>query len=216
MGNGQDLGLWPHLTSGPSREPIGHAHSKVTGTAACTAAIGPMGTPMNSAIVQARVVTTAPLPFVCARVLRYLRSHELDEVALAAVAVTHTRLIRAGVAGITKKVAVQALEPVYGPHWVEIPIRWVATGVSGQLFPNLDANLELRQSSGQETELTLVGSYRPPFGRAGTMADHLVMRRVAERTLSGFLKTIIAIMTTEEVADPTPALRLEPVLHPQQ
>jgi hypothetical protein len=169
---------------------------------------------LNSVIVQARVVIAAPLALVCARVLRCLGSHELDQAAVAAVAGTHARLIRAGVAGITKQVAVQALEPVYGPQWVEIPIRWVATGVAGQLFPTLDANLELRQSPGQDSELTLVGSYRPPFGRAGTVVDHLVMRRVAERTLSGFLNTIVEIVTAEDVADPTRAFQLEPLLHP--
>ena len=169
---------------------------------------------MESVIVQARVVTAAPLMLVCARILRCLGSHDLDAVAAAAVASTHARLIRAGVAGITKQVAVQALEPIYGPQRVEIPIRWVATGVAGQLFPSLDANLELHQSPGDDTELTLVGSYRAPFGRAGAMVDHWVMHRVAERTLSSFLTTIVEIVTHEPAAHSTPALPYEPGLRP--
>lgn len=166
-------------------------------------------------IVEARTIAAAPLAVVAPRTLRHLRAHEFDPAASAALATDAPTLVRAGVAGLTKQVAVQALDPVYGPQRVLIAIRWVATGISGDLFPALDANLELRATGADTTEVVLVGSYQPPFGRAGVVLDQLVMHRMAERSLRSFLDQLVEIVTTPQPAKtpPRPAasavLRLE-------
>lgn len=151
-------------------------------------------------IAEARTFANAPLDVTAERVAEYLHAQCLDSAAAAAVAESEPMLIRAGVAGITKRVAVQALEPVYLPGRVVIGIRWLATGPADQLFPALDANLELHASDDAKTEIVLVGTYEPPFGRVGAAVDHLVMHRVAEATLRRFAAEVAEMVNKAEMA----------------
>lgn len=150
-------------------------------------------------IVEARVVAPASLQAVSTRLRPLLLGPDLAAFAASAAGDAEPILMRAGVAGVRKQVAVQALEPSYRPDRVVIAMRWVATGVTGELFPTLDGNLELRSLTDDTTEVSLVGSYRPPLGRAGEVIDQLVMRRVARRTLQSFVARL-----ARAVADPQP------------
>jgi hypothetical protein len=150
----------------------------------------------DAVIVQAETEAAIPLPEACTHLTGLLGGGRLDAAAAAAVADTHRQLIRAGVAGITKQVAVLALDPVQHVDHVLIPIRWLATGPGGDLFPSLDANITLHALAPSTTKITLVGSYRPPFGHAGAIIDRLVMRKVAEATLHAFLNRIIDQIST--------------------
>ena len=167
-------------------------------------------------IVRSKVVAEAPLVVVAARTLRHLGGRDFDQAASTALGTDAPTLIRAGLAGLTKQVSVHTLEPVYSAQRVVIPIRWVATGISGELFPVLDANLELHAAADDTTELVLVGSYRPPFGRAGAVADHVLMHRVAERTLHSFLDRVVEMVTATPMLERLPRvgdamrLRIEP------
>lgn len=143
-------------------------------------------------IVEVEDVLSAALSEVSARILARLTTKDWDAAASESVREGDQVLMRAGVAGVTKAVNVQALEPIVEAGEVIIPIRWVATGRTGDFFPALDANLELRPTNGDGTQLRLVGTYRPPFGRAGQMVDHILMRHVAEATLRGFVRRIAA------------------------
>jgi hypothetical protein len=151
-------------------------------------------------IVEARVVAAASLPDVSSRLRPLLLGQDLADFAASAAGDGETILVRAGIAGVGKQVAVQALEPSYRPGRVNIAIRWVATGVTGELFPTLDGNLELRALTDDTTEVALIGSYRPPLGRAGEVIDQLVMGRVARRTVQSFVARL-----ARAVADPEPA-----------
>jgi hypothetical protein len=153
-------------------------------------------------MIEVRAAARPPLDVATARVLRMLTVHELDGEAAAAVADAEPVLMRAGVAGVTKQIAVQTLSPSHYPNRVVIPIRWLATGHSGEMFPTLDANLELRRQGSDRTELMLIGSYRPPFGRAGAAIDQLLLHRVAERTLSRFLGWIATTLDSAAAVDP--------------
>jgi hypothetical protein len=66
------------------------------------------------------------------------------------------------------------------------PIRWTATGAAG-LFPELNADLALTQMGSSMTSLSLDGTYEPPMGVVGRVADRIVLGRVAEATVRNWL-----------------------------
>ena len=102
--------------------------------------------------------------------------------------------------GLSKLVRVRALDPVRHGDTTTVSLRWEATGVASELFPVLDADLVLtREGDDDLTRLALVGTYRPPFGRAGAAVDTVVMGRVASATIRSLLERIAAA-----VADPAP------------
>jgi hypothetical protein len=98
--------------------------------------------------------------------------------------------MQAGVAGLTKQVQV-LVRPAYlhGDAMV-VPLRWVATGPTGALFPQLDANLEIAAASPTASNLRLLGSYRPPMGTLGVGVDRVVLHRVATATFTSFLRNL--------------------------
>jgi hypothetical protein len=70
--------------------------------------------------------------------------------------------------------------------------------------PVLDADLRLAPAGEQLTILTLTGSYRPPFGRAGEALDRVVMHRVASATVRNFLASM-AVVLTRQVTKSSPS-----------
>ena len=66
-------------------------------------------------------------------------------------------------------------------------MRWEATGVTGRLFPALDANITLTPEDGQNTRVTLTGVYRSPLGALGTGLDRALLHHVATATISSLL-----------------------------
>lgn len=166
-------------------------------------------------IVECTAEVAAPYPLAVARAVRQLTGHALDAAATAAVSESQPTLIRAGLAGATKQVAISVLDVVRSPAQTVIPFRWVATGAGGELFPSLEANLTLRPVDATSTVTTLIGSYQPPFGKAGVIADRLLLRRVAELTLSRFLDHLAEAVAAQPAAEvdgialPCPRLGLE-------
>lgn len=154
-------------------------------------------------IVEARAVAHVSLQAAATRMRRLLVERSLERLVVSATddgdadgaTGGDSVVMRAGLPGISKQVAVQALEPIYRPGRVVIPMRWVATGRAGELFPALDGNLELIERADDGTDLHLVGSYQPPLGRTGEMLDQLVMHRVARRTLDSFLGRLADAVT---------------------
>jgi len=107
-------------------------------------------------------------------------------------------LLRVGplgeLAGASRLVRVRFLDPVYRDEAMAMGIRWEAIGVTGGLFPVLDADINLSPEQGQSTWLTLNGVYRPPFGRLGATLDKIVMHKVAEFTMRSLLTSIAALL----------------------
>lgn len=62
-----------------------------------------------------------------------------------------------------------------------IPLRWSATGPLGELFPTLDANLEISAADAGQCRVALIGSYRPPLGSVGAVLDRAVLRTAGHR-----------------------------------
>ena len=97
---------------------------------------------------------------------------------------------------LAKTVAVRLGEPVETSEGVAIPIRWEATGPSG-LFPRLVGTLQVAELDPERSELTIVGHYRPPLGRAGHALDDAVMVRLARSTVRSFLRRLARALESE-------------------
>jgi hypothetical protein len=115
-----------------------------------------------------------------------------------------THLIRVGplgdTPGVTKLVAVRALDPVYREDLMTVALRWEATGAAGGLFPVLDANVTLAPAGEHSTRLALTGSYRPPLGRIGAALDKAILNRVAAATIHALLHSIADALTSPAAA----------------
>ncbi len=108
-----------------------------------------------------------------------------------------------GMPGLSKLVRVCLAEPVRRGAVVSVPLRWEATGATGELFPVLDADLILARHGAEQSLLTLTGSYRPPFGRAGAALDRTLMNRLASATIRALLNGVCSTIT-DPAAQPPP------------
>ena len=153
--------------------------------------------------VSESLTVDVPLATAQHRLLTFLRVGDLDSVAAAAFGEGATVLARAGVGGLAKMVAVHSI-PAYQRGVVTVvPLRWVATGPLSGAFPVLDANLELTALKSQTT-ITMIGSYRPPFGAVGEAIDSVVLNSVARASLRSFIGQL-----AEAATQITPALTPE-------
>ena len=89
-----------------------------------------------------------------------------------------------------------------------VPFSWQAVGPGRNLFPTLDADLEIAPLGSASTQLSISARYVPPLGLVGRMLDRAVLHRVAEATIKDFLDQVGAGVA-ETVADddrpsPTP------------
>lgn len=139
------------------------------------------------------VAEDVPLPLdyaaARARLLAQLRIDGLQASSSDAFEEGQEQLLRAGVGAVSKEVLVQLLRPYEHDGVLVVPVRWVATGTSGALFPQLDGNLELRAED-DASILGLQGSYRPPLSAVGGALDRLLLNRVAGATVRRFLAEI--------------------------
>lgn len=103
--------------------------------------------------------------------------------------------------GASRLVRVQFVDPVYRDGAMTLGVRWEATGVTGGLFPVLDANIRLSVQGDQDSRVTLTASYRPPLGAAGAGLDRLLLHKVATATIRTFLAHVTsALEGTREAA----------------
>jgi hypothetical protein len=98
------------------------------------------------------------------------------------------------VPGASRLVRVRFTEPVYRDDIMSIGLRWEATGVTGGLFPALDADVRLSADGDEGVRVTLTGCYRPPFGALGAGLDRLLLRTVATATLRTLLARVAAVL----------------------
>lgn len=111
-----------------------------------------------------------------------------------------------GLPGASRLVRVQFLDPVYQDDAMTVGVRWEAVGVTGGLFPVLDADIKLSAEGGQRTRVVLTGCYRPPFGALGAGLDRVLMHTVATSTLSSMLTRLAgALEGTAGAAEQTSA-----------
>lgn len=149
------------------------------------------------------ITAEAPFEVAAVRLVNLLHRDALSLACEGAYQRGMTAVLRVGPFGekwgFSKLVRVCYLEPVRRGATVTVPLRWEATGATGELFPVLDADLILTRHGDEQTLLALTGSYRPPFGRAGAMLDKAIMHRLATATFRSLLGTISAA-----IAHPAP------------
>ena len=114
------------------------------------------------------------------------------------------RLLRVGpfddLPGVSRLVRVQVLDPVDRDDWVTIGIRWEALGVTGGLFPVLDADIGLTAEGEEGTRMTLNGVYRPPLAALGAGLDRV--HKVATATIHSLMTNLArALESTAPGAD---------------
>lgn len=100
-------------------------------------------------------------------------------------------LLRVGpfgdIPGVSRLVRVQFLDPVDRDDSVTMGMRWEALGVTGGLFPVLDADIRLAANGDEGTQMTLEAVYRPPFGMLGAGADRVLLHKVATATIHSLM-----------------------------
>ncbi len=101
-------------------------------------------------------------------------------------------LMRVGPRGehhVGKQVLVHVLPSRLVAGVVIVPLRWVATGPTGRLFPTLEANLTLSAAGNDTTQLSILGSYTPPLGWAGPL-DRSILSAVATSSVRALLREV--------------------------
>lgn len=152
------------------------------------------------------VTVVAGFDSAAARLTHYVNHGRLSTASAAAYEGGLDVGLRVGpfgeIHGLSKLVGVRFAEPIARDGSLAMPLRWEAAGPAGDLFPVLDADLTLADAGNGRTRLRLSGSYRPPFGRAGTALDRAVMSRVASATIRSLVERV-----AETIADPVPESR---------
>ena len=143
-----------------------------------------------------------PMPYEQARerLLDYVRVDGLQSSSEDAFEQGRELLVRAGVGAVSKQVLVQLLQPYEHEAVTVVPLRWVATGAAGTMFPQLDGNLELAPDD-DGSSLTLAGAYRAPLAAVGASLDRVLLHRVADASARRFLGDVVADVCAEETAD---------------
>lgn len=83
-------------------------------------------------------------------------------------------------------------------YGLSYPVRWEAAEAR-LLFPELTADLILSKKGADETELTLRGTYEPPLGPVGRLADRVLLGRVAEATVKSWMDRLAAALSPQSV-----------------
>jgi hypothetical protein len=168
-----------------------------------------------------QVAIDAPYDVVCDHLNHLLNwgvLHGVSEVAYEGGLETMLRVGPFGATwGLSRLVRVHSLKPIRRDGETTVALRWEATGVTGDLFPVLDAQLTLAPDGEQRSRLELVGSYRPPLGPAGAALDRAIMGRVAEATIRTLLERAAAVLADPaEAANPQTAPSWRPLPNPEE
>jgi hypothetical protein len=90
---------------------------------------------------------------------------------------------------IDKRVAIGFDPPFRLPNKTLLPMSWRATGPE-QLFPALEADIEVAALGPNRTQLSMSARYHPPKGAVGRVLDRMLLHRVAEATVKDFLDRV--------------------------
>ena len=154
------------------------------------------------------VPVDVPFDVATSRLIHLINQGALHDPSEAAYEEGLTSVLRVGpggsARGLSKLVRVRWLEPVWRKDTMSVPMRWEATGATGELFPMLDADLIVARHGDDQVELRLTGSYRPPFGAVGATLNRVVMHHLATATIRSLL-TGIARSVSDPAAQAAPA-----------
>ena len=86
--------------------------------------------------------------------------------------------------------------------WLVRRIGWKAMK-AGAVFPVLAGDLELAAVGPEVSQLTLIGTYRPPISVLGEVGDRLVGHHVAEAVVRRFVLDVATALEARESTLPT-------------
>jgi hypothetical protein len=162
--------------------------------------------------VAGQLVLDIGFPAAQARLVNLARRGGLSGASRAAYADELSAVIRVGpfgdAAGASKLVRVRFLDPVCRGDVMTLALRWEATGVTGALFPVLDADITLSPAGQQGTRLALAGCYRVPLGGLGAGLDKAILNHVATATIRALLRNVADSLVSP---DSTTARQAEPI-----
>jgi len=69
------------------------------------------------------------------------------------------------------------------------PLKWTAVGAEA-LFPTLTGSLILTHLGRDKTKLSLEGTYEPPLGWLGRVADRTLLKNLAEATVQDWVDRV--------------------------
>ena len=141
-----------------------------------------------------------------ARLVNLVRGGALAGASHAAYDAGIAAVIRVGPLGHVrstgKLVRVSFLDPADRDGFLQVGLRWEATGIAGDLFPVLDGDFTLTPAGPGAARLALAGVYRPPLGWLGARLDAALLHKVADATFSALLRSVADTLT-----GPAPAPR---------
>ena len=159
-------------------------------------------------VSEKRVLTTG-FPAAAERLAAFPHSGWPGTLSRAIYEVGVEYLMRIGPAGdmpgTSRLVRVRFTEPVRHDGTMSVGLRWEAVGVTGKLFPALDADIRLTDDD-DGARVTLTGSYRPPFGALGVELDRLVLRNVATATIRALLARLVAYLENAPTIAASPSM----------
>jgi hypothetical protein len=88
-----------------------------------------------------------------------------------------------------KTIEVDLADPYEREDQLVVPMHWWAPGAT-DFYPHLDGDLQFAPLGSMSTQITLLGSYDPPFGFVGRRADVMLLHRVAEASIRSFLSRV--------------------------
>ncbi len=158
-------------------------------------------------------VIDVPLGIARSRLASLIHEGWLSRASAEAYQRSADDLLRVGpfgdAPGASRLVRVQFTDPAYRDDTVRVGLRWEAAGVTGGLFPALDADISLA-ADGERTLVALTGTYRPPLGAVGAGLDRLVLHKVAAATITAFLNQVSGALADAQAPAETTACRCRP------
>ena len=114
--------------------------------------------------------------------------HNLTEMAGVAYREGEELRSRVGpwVEGFAKEVEIEIGTAELHRTGIAYPITWTATGAE-ILFPKLNAELLLAHVGKTSTRLAIEGTYEPPLGVVGKVADRALLGRYADAAVRNWL-----------------------------
>jgi len=158
--------------------------------------------------VSAEAVLDAGFDAARAGLARAVSGERLAAASADAYGAWSNHLARVGPGGagrgMSRLVEVRFRELVTKGNSAVLSVRWEAVGSSGGLFPVLDADITLAPYGSAASLLSLSGAYRPPLGALGAALDRVLLHRVAEATIQGFVNQL-GEAVVELATEPKPA-----------
>ncbi len=97
---------------------------------------------------------------------------------------------------VAKTVRMRVGDPVTQEAETTVPVVWEATGATS-LFPKMEGSLILADIGPDHTQLAFRGTYEPPLGALGRALDKVLMHRLAESSVKGFVDRIGSALESE-------------------